>query len=789
MRLLHPAVTLCPDLRRHALTILSPGRHGKLTATIHETECRAEGSGPKLTLPLDADVPKWTPERPALITLSVSQDGGVHQFRTGLRDLGIQNQRFQLNGQPFQLRAVHAGSGEFAHHFVGDSAAQRLVLERLRAVSLNAIVIAQQDVSGPFLDACDETGMMLLIRLSSGEDARLDQWQHRPALVALMAPSAEAAQVLRSEDPSRLILFTQPEDAPVFATHYLLPHKTAAQEIAAPMLYLSPAISDDMAEDIRRIEHGHLPFVWVSPGIDPAASAGQGPAWARLSRILNTNLRAAGWACGTISNALGAPPARHGPLALSLDTPSAALAPNAEASLRVLLRNNAKQTGRADLGIQLAGPTGQLLWKKKRNVKLEAGEAELWSGHATASPLPGTNTLTARLMMEGRIAAQAEAQRDVLEPPARTAHRAHVLGSAQGFERLFRICAHYGSEQAPIHCLPRLSNTMRAYPVEAATHLLGAAANGACAIIFDPPGDWNAFCTSAGVEHLRLECLPAVSEAGAPLLEAAPLELFQGLPVDGGLGPCFGPVWPHRLIASEHKEHAPRALSMRPFERGAVIFCMFRLQDAPGDLCARRLFVNLLELAASRALNPGKDVAVYPGGARYIEDGAKDLIGWRVSGPWHAPSVHLDKRFPLETEKLGLTAATEESGWFQYFAEPESAYAFDMLGAVHSPWAMRGTPRPAVYYAYTEFGSEHAVAVDMELESAHPCRAVLNDAAVFEGVPQRTQDGGVMRTEVRLRHGRNRMLVKIAAGPGPVPFACRFFAKGLAEPNLKWPHP
>src|SRR5690606_2800689 len=79
------------------------------------------------------------------------------------------------------------------------------------------------------------------------------------------------------------------------------------------------------------------------------------------------------------------------------------LVPREEVSVTILLINEERLEGRGELSLQVVGPTNQVLWKKKRLVKIPRHGKELWTGDISASGSPGPHRFVVRLIQDRRV--------------------------------------------------------------------------------------------------------------------------------------------------------------------------------------------------------------------------------------------------------------------------------------------------------------------------------------------------------------------------------------------------
>ena len=144
------------------------------------------------------------------------------------------------------------------------------------------------------------------------------------------------------------------------------------------------------------------------------------------------------------------------------------------------------------LTLQVIGPTNQTLWKKKRTLKVPRNYHELWSGTVTASSTPGQHRFVARFMTEDMtLLAEHTESFYVFEKCAASAVNIHLLAPDNEYGAVLRSFAKPANLLAPVHIIPPLANTIRAYPDNELAQIMAQVKDGAIAIFFRPPEDWN----------------------------------------------------------------------------------------------------------------------------------------------------------------------------------------------------------------------------------------------------------------------------------------------------------
>jgi len=157
----------------------------------------------------------------------------------------------------------------------------------------------------------------------------------------------------------------------------------------------------------------------------------------------------------------------------------------------VIMANRERIEGRADLLLQVIGPTNQTLWKKQRNVRIPKDGKALWSGVVSASGSPGVHQLVVRLLAGRRTIAEGARAFYAFAPVERCDVPINVVDPQGPWREACLHLAQKGPARAPIHVVPPLANTIRAYPPAELAAVLAEVNAGAVALVFEPPDDWS----------------------------------------------------------------------------------------------------------------------------------------------------------------------------------------------------------------------------------------------------------------------------------------------------------
>ena len=109
----------------------------------------------------------WTPEHPALLDVTVTLADGDRVLDrvtsyAGLRDAGVDDRRFLLNGRPYFLRMVlEQGYWPDSHLAAPDEGALRREVELIKSLGFNGARIHQKVEDPRFLYWCDRLGLLV----------------------------------------------------------------------------------------------------------------------------------------------------------------------------------------------------------------------------------------------------------------------------------------------------------------------------------------------------------------------------------------------------------------------------------------------------------------------------------------------------------------------------------------------------------------------------------------------------------------------------------------------------
>ncbi|MCC6486284.1 MAG: hypothetical protein IT364_02180 [Candidatus Hydrogenedentes bacterium] len=490
------------------------------------------------------------------------------------------------------------------------------------------------------------------------------------------------------------------------------------------------------------------------------------------------------------------------------------LVPREEIPVTVHLVNDERVETRADLSLQVVGPTNQVLWKKKRNIKVPRSNQEIWNGTISASGSPGTHKFVVRLMQGVKVLAQNSVDLHVAEPAQPCDVDIHVVDPNKEWRERCVALAKPGQAKSSLYIVPPLANTIRAYPEGDLGHVLAEVRGGAVAIVFGPPDDWSDF--AARVD----ESLVATSKdsVGAFLGVYHYVKLhpvFDGLPARGLMRQPYRNVVPAKTFIETGDEDicgtfdtnpvaagsyqlcdAPwwgSDILVRRYGSGRIVFTHLRVLEHLGkDPVADRLYVNMLRHFSRRSV-PSEETLPAPQSAiDWLRRERADRVRqWMVLGmfPNWGDKGH-DTAYPPE-QTIALDAAYpgwyKAITWHRWFSRADDSHVINLQDAFTPIYEYYPRFDNGTGYAYAEFTSVARHPVTVLLKTQDATKVWLNGALIHESrehLPHHQFSDH--RIAANLKQGRNTVLVKVSKIPGEFRFAFDLESATRDPLNLKW---
>ncbi|MBI4557000.1 MAG: hypothetical protein HY706_05395 [Candidatus Hydrogenedentes bacterium] len=501
------------------------------------------------------------------------------------------------------------------------------------------------------------------------------------------------------------------------------------------------------------------------------------------------------------------------PLRLILHADRTNLLPRQEVPVRVLLANDDLVERKADLSLQVVGPTQQVLWKKKRAIRLVPGLRELWKGNLAASGSAGTHQFVVRLMEGTKRLAESRLELYVFDPSARCDVEVHVLDPNEHWRQTCAAHVRLGGLRAPVHVVPPLANTIRAYPAAELGTILGAARDGAVALIFSPPDDWNEFADLVD-PSVRATNKDAV---GAFLGMYHYLKLhpvFEGLPSRGLMRQVYCNVVPPKTFLETSDEDICGTFDTTPiatghymmgetrwwgsdvlvqrYGSGRLVFTHLRILENLGkDPVANRLFINLVQHFSRRSIPSAGPHPEPQTAMEWLRKERESVRRWMVIGMFpNWGDGGLDAVYPPEKE---IDFHASYPGWYRpltwqsWFSCAKRSHLVDLQEAFTPVYEYYPRFDYGAGYAYAEFTSEKRQTVDLHLAVQDSMKVWLNGTMVHESRTHPPLDSlDQHAAPVTIKKGRNTLLVKVTKIPGQFRFSLDLVPANQEPLQIQW---
>ena len=851
-----------PDVRRRRLTVS--------VETPDDSDVRITiDGGPQVTassareIRLDfPDCELWSPAQPILYTLRCEPQAAGRGWETvdcrfGMREFSVKDYRFSLNQRQIYLQGVTlSGRGETG----GESGlAITPDLAAIKDIGFNAVRLSGDADLESFLETADELGLLVCLALNCEEKepdvcGRFAKYRNHPSLVAWVVEDGppELWKQLRVMDPSRLIFVDTEYALESGSTPFFVrPYRSVPEAFDNGRLAFACPPERLVERDLAYMgEPEELSGVTglgnESAGEEQSTAALAGPtrehperrptvsgdvahdflelrASSEMSQVdaLRSNANVAGYFLdGRFLLSDGRPGPDNGPgqrfsgltgpqapVRPVLRVPKRNLTPREEVPVTVLLLNEHRLEGRVDLSLQVVGPTRQVLWKKKRSVKIPRGGKELWSGSISASGSTGPHRFVVRLMKDMKCIAENSVEFFVFNPAERWDGQIHLLDRDGQWASGCSSMASLSSLQAPIHIETTRANNISAYPENELAQIIGQVKEGAVAIFFEPPDDWNDLAQLIDPE-ISATSRPTAGPMG-PTFHVAKLHpVFDGLPAGGLMGWPYRDLLPRKTFTERGEEEIcdcfahPGAgedgivevgndILVRRYGSGRVVFTHFRVLDFLGtDPLADRLFVNLLKHFSRRSVRSSGDFPIHQRMVEWLRATRNEPVRrWMVIGMFaHWGGVGHDAAYPPEES---LSFDTTYPGWYgaavwrPWFALSANDFLIDIeeaAGCVNFRDRSRTT---GTGYAYSECSSDRRREGHLTFRGHGAVKIWFNGKLVHSRGEDVKNTSHCEEIDIFLKQGRNKILVKQSARNSPLGFSLDLDQAG-AGPDVRW---
>jgi len=353
--------------------------------------------------------------------------------------------------------------------------------------------------------------------------------------------------------------------------------------------------------------------------------------------------------------------------------------------------------------------------------------------------------------------------------------------------------------RAPVHIVPPLANTIRAYPTEELCAVLAEVREGAVALIFGPPDDGNDFaaCLDGDLAATSKDAVGAFLGVYHyvklhPVFEKLPArclmrQVYRNIvapktflePTDEDICGCLDTS---AIAAGNHtmdrSSYWGNDILVRRFGAGRLVFTHLRILENLGhDPVADRLFVNLVRHFARRSVPSVQPATLPRTGQDWLTQQRRDEVRhWKVLGMfpnWDNSGHH--HVYPPERE---INFGTDYLGWYKpiawrdWYSLARDKHIVDLQAALTPVYEYYPRFDYGTGYAYAEAVCDARQEALLRLDIQDATKVWLNGNLVFEKrihLPDKKFE--TYKMDVFLRQGRNTILVKVSKVPGEFRFA------------------
>jgi hypothetical protein len=502
------------------------------------------------------------------------------------------------------------------------------------------------------------------------------------------------------------------------------------------------------------------------------------------------------------------------PLRPLITAPRTNLVPREEIPVTVTLTNEDRMEGYADLSLQVVGPTNQVLWKKKRGAKIPRPGKELWEGTIAASGSAGTHKFVVRLMQGMKCLAENALDLHVFEAVENCNIEMDLLDPQRLWLDKCAALAKPGTVNAPIHVIPPLANTIRAYPDNDLAQILAQVKGGSVAIFFSPPNDWNDLADRID-PTVRATSKDAVGAFLGVYHYVKLHPVFDGLPARCLMRQPYRNVVPPKTFLETGDEDicgafdtAPIAtgnymtgettwwgsdILVRRYGSGRIVFTHLRLlENLRADPVADRVFINLLKHFSRRSVPPDRLLPLDQKAVEWLRRERTERVRrWMVIGPFaNWGNKGHDTAYPPEE---GVDFKATYPGWYTavqwnpWYSRADEEHLVDLQDAFTPVYEYYPRFDYGTGYAYAEFTSERRQTAAIKIGLYDASKVWLNGRLVHESrtmVPHDRRESATAACTIK--QGRNTLLVKVSKIPGPFKFSLDFESNAQGPLQIKW---
>ncbi len=463
---------------------------------------------------------------------------------------------------------------------------------------------------------------------------------------------------------------------------------------------------------------------------------------------------------------------------------------------------------KVSFSIHITSPTQQMLWKKKKEIKIKKDTVVLWKGDISGSSSIGEHILVARLSLNNRIVSETMQNFYVVSPPEKTDIPVEFIEPQNKFAS---ICSPWIGNQVsypPIYIVPPVYNSVFAYPESEFVSMLEQVRHGAVGIIFSPPDNWNK------LKEIFPNCPQfTVTDLNFPIeMEhfhyAKPHPVFLNLPNRCLMKQPYKNIIPSKIFIQKGDEDIcgclviPHTEDTQPFWGtdilvhrygvGKLIFTHLKiLENIPEDSIAVHLFTNMITYFARRAVPSKMTLPIPQDAVEWIrKQRDKDSRKWMVIGEFPIVDRENEEEYYPSDKTIDLTTTYPgkygEISWKMWCTTTENNHLLDFHEALSIPLHPHHLEQDSgIAFAFAEFNYEDSEEVIIQIKTANQFKLWFNGVETFEN-PDSSSKVQIFEMKVMLRKWKNMVFIKSIKDRGPHSFVMQFYDLKRRKIELNW---
>ncbi len=463
---------------------------------------------------------------------------------------------------------------------------------------------------------------------------------------------------------------------------------------------------------------------------------------------------------------------------------------------------------KAILSVHISSPSQQVLWKKRKEIKLKKDNRDLWRGNISGSANIGQHTLVARLSINNRIVCES-IQNLYVFPAPQPSDISVVFIDTQN--RFSRICSPWVKEalsSAPIYIVPPIYNSVYSYPETEFLSMMELVRNGAIGIIFSPPDDWNELSQwfPDCPQHTSLNLNDSIEYKHFHYVKPHPL--FLNLPNRCLMKQEYKNIIPEKIFLEKGDEDIcgclviPQSKNKEPFwgsdiivnryGMGKLVFVHLRvLENIPDDPTAIHLFVNMINYFARRAIPSNKDITLSQSILEQFRfHRNKKLRKWMVIGEFPITNKETEEELYPNPNSIDFTTSYwgkyGEIVWKQYYTNIKNNHLLDFHQALSIPLSSYYLAQDSgVAYAFAELHYDEKEEIILQIETSNTFKLWVNGNEILEN-PNPSPQVQIYEAKVSLRKWKNSIFIKIIKNKGDHAFILNFYDTKREKINISW---